>query len=100
LSRSGAHHKFSSCRNRCANPFATRIRQSFPEEGLEFLRLLAHDFNNVLGIIDACAEFLHDRIDSAAKLSLYVENIKKAIERGSLSFGFKFHLRFSSTLIW
>jgi len=43
---------------------------------------VAHDFNNVLGIISACAEFLRDRIDPAAEPSLYVENIKKAIERG------------------
>src|SRR5208283_3411638 len=44
---------------------------------------VAHDFNNILGIIRACTEFLRDRIDSAAESSLYVENIKKAIERGS-----------------
>ena len=44
---------------------------------------VAHDFNNVLGIINACAEFLRDRIDPAAEPSLYVENIKKAIERGT-----------------
>lgn len=43
---------------------------------------VAHDFNNVLGIINACAEFLRDRIDRGAESSLYVENIKKAIERG------------------
>jgi two-component system cell cycle sensor histidine kinase/response regulator CckA len=44
---------------------------------------VAHDFNNVLGIINACAEFLRDRIDPADEPSLYVENIKKAIERGT-----------------
>jgi len=44
---------------------------------------VAHDFNNVLAIINACAEFLRDRIDPAADSSLYVDNIKKAIERGS-----------------
>jgi PAS domain S-box-containing protein len=44
---------------------------------------VAHDFNNILGIINACAEFLRDRIDPAAEPSLYVENIKKATERGS-----------------
>ncbi len=44
---------------------------------------VAHDFNNILGIIRACTEFLRDRIDSAAESSPYVENIKKAIERGS-----------------
>ena len=44
---------------------------------------VAHDFNNILGIISACAEFLRDRIDPAAEPSQYVENIKKATERGS-----------------
>jgi PAS domain S-box-containing protein len=44
---------------------------------------VAHDFNNVLGIINACAEFLRDRIDPSTEPSLYVENIKKAIERGT-----------------
>jgi len=44
---------------------------------------VAHDFNNILGIINACSEFLRDRIDPAAEPSLYVENIKKAIERGT-----------------
>ncbi len=44
---------------------------------------VAHDFNNILGIINACTEFLRDRIEPAAESSTYVENIKKAIERGS-----------------
>jgi len=44
---------------------------------------VAHDFNNVLGIINACAEFLRDRIDSAAEASIYVDNIRNAIERGT-----------------
>ncbi len=44
---------------------------------------VAHDFNNILGIINACAEFLRDRIDPASEPSPYIENIKKAIERGS-----------------
>ena len=43
---------------------------------------VAHDFNNILGIINACTEFLRDRIDPTAEPSLYVENIKKASERG------------------
>jgi PAS domain S-box-containing protein len=45
---------------------------------------VAHDFNNILGIINACTEFLRDRVDPAAGASLYVDNIKKATERGSL----------------
>lgn len=44
---------------------------------------VAHDFNNILGIISACSEFLRDRIDPAAEPSRYIENIKKATERGS-----------------
>ncbi len=44
---------------------------------------VAHDFNNILGIINACTEFLRDRMDPAAEPSHYVENIKKAAERGS-----------------
>ncbi|MGA3089529.1 MAG: PAS domain S-box protein [Terriglobales bacterium] len=44
---------------------------------------VAHDFNNILGIVNACAEFLRDRIDPASEPSNYVENIKKATERGS-----------------
>src|ERR1035437_4999681 len=43
----------------------------------------AHDFNNILGIISACTEFLRDRIDPTAEPSHYVENIQKATERGS-----------------
>jgi len=44
---------------------------------------VAHDFNNILGIINACTEFHRDRIDPNAESSVYVENIKKATERGS-----------------
>jgi hypothetical protein len=44
---------------------------------------VAHDFNNILGIINACTEFLRDRIDRASETSIYVENIKKAVERGT-----------------
>jgi hypothetical protein len=45
--------------------------------------LLSFDFNNILGIINACTESLRDRIDPAAEPSLYVGNIKKATERGT-----------------
>jgi two-component system, cell cycle sensor histidine kinase and response regulator CckA len=44
---------------------------------------MAHDFNNVLGIINACAEFLRDRIARESEPSVYVENIRKATERGT-----------------
>jgi PAS domain S-box-containing protein len=42
---------------------------------------VAHDFNNILGIITACGELLRDRVDT--KAAPYVENIKKAGERGA-----------------
>jgi len=44
---------------------------------------VAHDFNNVLGIINACAEFLRDRVDSKTEPAIYIENIRKATERGA-----------------
>jgi len=44
---------------------------------------VAHDFNNILGIINACTEFLRDRLDPIAEPSRYVENITKTVERGS-----------------
>src|SRR5919108_2858365 len=42
---------------------------------------VAHDFNNILGIITACTELLRDRSDP--KAAPYIENIKKAAERGA-----------------
>ncbi|MGA7169941.1 MAG: PAS domain S-box protein, partial [Candidatus Sulfotelmatobacter sp.] len=44
---------------------------------------VAHDFNNILAIINACTEFLRDRIAPGAESSTYVENIRKATERGT-----------------
>jgi PAS domain S-box-containing protein len=44
---------------------------------------VAHDFNNILGIVSACAEFLRDRVDPATGATQYIENIKKATDRGS-----------------
>ncbi len=44
---------------------------------------LAHDFNNILGIITACTELLRSHIDGAAESGEYVANIRKAVDRGS-----------------
>jgi PAS domain S-box-containing protein len=43
---------------------------------------VAHDFNNILGVITACGELLRDRVDSKAA-SPYIDNIKKAADRGA-----------------
>ncbi len=61
----------------------SQLRQSQKMEAIGRLAGgVAHDFNNILGIVNACAEFLRDRIDPASEPSVYVENIKKATERG------------------
>jgi PAS domain S-box-containing protein len=44
---------------------------------------VAHDFNNILGIITACSELLRDRVHEPAATQ-YLDNVKRAAERGAL----------------
>lgn len=44
---------------------------------------VAHDFNNILGIVTACTELLRDRIDVADDSAQYIGNIRKAVDRGT-----------------
>jgi PAS domain S-box-containing protein len=44
---------------------------------------VAHDFNNILGVISACSEFLRDRIERGSPVAQYVDNLRKAAERGA-----------------
>ena len=61
-----------------------QLRQSQKMEAIGRLAGgVAHDFNNILAIINACTEFLRDRIDPSAEPSLFVENISKATQRGA-----------------
>ena len=61
-----------------------QLRQSQKMEAIGRLAGgVAHDFNNILAIINACTEFLRDRIDPAAEPAHYIENIRTATERGA-----------------
>jgi PAS domain S-box-containing protein len=44
---------------------------------------LAHDFNNILGIITACTELLRGRVETTEESAPYISNIRKAVERGT-----------------
>ena len=43
---------------------------------------VAHDFNNVLGIVTACCELLRSRVEPNG-LTQYIENIRQAVKRGA-----------------
>lgn len=43
---------------------------------------VAHDFNNILGIVTACCELLRSRVE-ANGLSQYIDNIQEACKRGA-----------------
>ncbi len=44
---------------------------------------VAHDFNNILGVISACSEFLRDRVEHGSQAAQFVDNLRKAAERGA-----------------
>ncbi|MBI3475169.1 MAG: PAS domain S-box protein [Acidobacteria bacterium] len=44
---------------------------------------VAHDFNNILGIVIACTELLYSHKDTAGDSRQYVDNIRKASDRGA-----------------
>ena len=44
---------------------------------------VAHDFNNILGIISACAELLRDRIGAKPEVNQYIANMRQAVDRGT-----------------
>ena len=61
-----------------------RLRQAQKMEALGRLAGgLAHDFNNILGIVNACTELLKPRIEELSDTAQYVGNIRKAVDRGT-----------------
>ena len=44
---------------------------------------VAHDFNNILGIITACSELLRSRVETEGVPPEYVDNIREAAKRGA-----------------
>jgi PAS domain S-box-containing protein len=44
---------------------------------------VAHDFNNILGIIVSCIELLRSRIDPKAEPAQYINHIRQAADRGA-----------------
>jgi PAS domain S-box-containing protein len=44
---------------------------------------VAHDFNNILGIVTACTELLRERVGAVGDTQQYIANIRKAVDRGT-----------------
>ena len=44
---------------------------------------VAHDFNNILGIMTACTELIRDKLERDSQQMQYVDTIRKAAERGA-----------------
>lgn len=44
---------------------------------------VAHDFNNILGIVTACTELLRERVGALGDAQQYIANIRKAVDRGT-----------------
>ncbi len=44
---------------------------------------LAHDFNNILGILTSCNELVRDRVDAKSEASSYLDTMREAIQRGA-----------------
>jgi PAS domain S-box-containing protein len=44
---------------------------------------VAHDFNNILGIITTCADLLREKVATQSKAKEYIDNIRKAAVRGA-----------------
>src|SRR5204863_1327164 len=61
-----------------------QLRQSQKMEAIGRLAGgVAHDFNNILGIMTACTELLRDRMERDSPQMQFVDTIRKAADRGA-----------------